>query len=334
MTPYLIAFASFLALYFALETVPHGRTLALADRWLLLLPLGVFAIVYAGRIGADADSYGLLFDSAEDFPLEPGFSILMIGAKSIGLDYVSFTKVLAVVQMLLLASIVRRLRDPLFFLLFYVSSFFLNFQFNEIRNSLALLIIAALYVRVQRPGMLALLSSSVIHYSSPFTLGLQRLAISKRQLMAISGFTVVAGLLAVLWMRPDLAGDRFDQLIIYQDYLAREYETKAVYPALLLKLVIVWLLYRNGGNRFYLAAYAMLVLLVHLVSPILSRVSDLVLFLTLLDFCMRQRIQRHRFVAIVLTMILVLSSLLIPWNDCQNGGAENWCLAGDVPQIQ
>jgi hypothetical protein len=332
MTPYLIVFASFLALYFALETASGGRTLALTDRWVLLLPLAAFAIVYAGRIGADADSYGLLFDLAEDFPLEPGFSLLMIGAKSIGLDYIGFTEVLAVVQMLLLASIVRRLRDPLFFLLFYVSSFFLNFQFNEIRNSLALLIIAALYVRVQRPGVLALLSSSVIHYSSPFTLGLQRLAVSKRQLIAISAFAIGAGLVAALWLRPGLAGDRLDGIFIYQDYLEQEYETKAVYPALLLKLAIVWLLYRNGGNSFYLAAYAMLVVIVHLVSPVLSRVSDLVLFLTLLDFCMRQRLQRHRFVAIALTMILVLSSLLIPWNDCQNGGADNWCIAGDGPQ--
>lgn len=328
MTPYLIAFASFLAIYFVLEVTTSGRKLMLGERWMLLLPLVIFSILYAGQIGTDTDQYGSLFDRSEDFPVEPGFSMLMTGAKAIGLDYIGFVKVLAVVQMLLLASIVKRLRDPLFFLLFYLSSFYLNFQFNAVRNSLALLILGMIYVQLRRPSLVALISSSVIHYSSVFTLVVQRLAIIRRQWLAIGGITIVTALFAVLWFRPDLAGDQFSALTTYQGYLGQEYESKSVYPALLLKLVIVWFFYSNGGNRFYLVAYAMFVLLVHLVSPILSRISDLVLFLALLDFCMRHPLQRYRLAAVGLTMVLVVSSLFIPWNDCLTGGADNWCLSG------
>lgn len=328
MTPYLILFTSFLSAYVGLELITSGHRLSTrTTRLILMLPLVVFAVTYAGSIGTDTDNYGRLYGMAEDFPVEPGFSMLMIGAKSIGLDYVNFTKVLALIQMMLLASIVIRLRDPLFFLLFYLSSFFLNFQFNAIRNSLALLIFAALYVRVQRLGVLTLLASSVIHYSSMITLGFQRLAISRRPLMAISAMLLIAGIFVIVWLRPDFAGDYFGDMFVYQGYLLREYEEKSVYPALLLKLAVVWIFFRNGGNRFYLLTYLILVVLVHLISPILSRLCDLVLFLALLDVCTHQRLLRYRLVAIGLTLILMLSSLLIPWNDCQNGGVDNWCLS-------
>jgi hypothetical protein len=137
---------------------------------------------------------------------------------------------------------------------------------------------------------------------------------------------VSALVIAALWLHPELMGDQLGDAFIYKGHLEQAYESKAVYPALLVKLAVVWLFYRNGGNRFYFAAYAILVVLVHLISPILSRVCDLVLFLALLDFCMRQRLRRHRLLAIGLTLILVVSSLLIPWNDCQGGGTDNWCL--------
>jgi len=326
MTPYVIVFASFLAVYFAIETATGRRGATAGERLMLLLPLALFAVAYAGRIGTDVHSYNDLFDIAEEYPLEPGFSLLMIGAKSIGLGYVAFTKVLAVVQMMLLAYIVLRLRDPLFFLLFYLSAFYLNFQFNAIRNSLALLIVAALYARLRRPGATALVGSSVIHISSVLTLALQRLAAIKRQRLAI-GLVAVFGLaFAAFWTHPEIAGDRFGELFIYKGYLEQDYETKTVYPALLLKLVVAWFFLRNGGNRFYFATYAILVILVHVLSPILSRLCDLVLFLALLDFCLAHRLRSHRTVAIGLTLILVLSSFNIPLSDCHSGGEENWCL--------
>jgi len=328
MTPYLLAFGSFLAVFFAFEALGQHRPLTRTERWLLLLPLGTFALSYAGRIGTDVERYGELFGIAEQFPLEPGFSALMVAAKWLGLGYVEFTRVLAAIQILLLGSIVLRLREPLFFLLFYFGAFFLNFQFNAIRNSLALLIVAALYARLERPGIAALLGSTVVHYSSLATLALQRLALSRREWLAVGLVVLAAALISLLWLRPELLGAQFSELFVYSGYLEQEYESKTIYPALLIKLVVVWLLYRNGGNRFYMVTYAVLVALIHLISPVLSRISDLVLFLATLDFCLRLRLERYRLLAVGLTMALAASSLLIPWSDCQAGGEQNWCLVG------
>lgn len=327
MTPYLIVFSAFLVIYFTIEATSGRTGLSAGQRWLLLSPLLIFSVIYAGHIGTDADQYGIIFDAPAETSIEPGFAMLMTGAKSIGLNYIGFTRVLAIIQLILLASILKRMRDPLFFLLFYVSSFFLNFEFNAIRNSLALMIIGAIYVRLQRASVIALLSSSVIHYSSLITLGVQRLALSKHQKLAMGMVVGAAALFAGIWFNPGLLGDQFGALNVYQGYLGHEYDSKSVYPALLLKLAVVWLLYRNGGSRFYLVIYAVLVLLIHLISPIIARISDLALFLVLLDFCMRRRVQRHRSLAIGLTMLLVASALLIPWNDCQPGSIDNWCLS-------
>lgn len=328
MAPYLILFVSFLFLWFSLELNSYQSTLSGATRWLSVLPLAIFAIIYAGHIGSDNESYGYLFEVAEDFPVEPGFSILMIGAKNLGLSYGDFMKTIAVVQILLLASIVSRLRDPLFFILFYISSFFLNFHFNAIRNSLALLIIAALFVRFKRPTGIAFIFSMAIHYSSIFTQGMQKLALTRHQMLAIGLVAIIAVLIASLWLHPEILLDQMGGFFIYAGHLLNnhDFDAKPIYPALLVKLVVVGLLHRNGGNRFYFAVFAIFVFLTHVTSPTLARVCDLVLFLAILDFCMLHRLIRYRLITVTLTLVLVLSSLMIPWSDCQNGGESNWCV--------
>jgi hypothetical protein len=293
-----------------------------------MLPLAIFAIIYVGHIGTDNESYGYLFEVARDFQLEPGFSILMIGAKNLGLSYVDFMKIIAVLQILLLVSIVSRLRDPHFFILFYMSSFFLNFHFNAIRNSLALLIIAVLFVRFKRPTIISFFFSMSVHYSSIFTYGMQKLAPSRYQMLAIVLVMIIAVLIGSLWFHPEILLDQMGGWFIYGGHLLNnhDFDAKLIYPALLVKLVVVGLLHHNGGNRFYLTVLAIFVFLTHLTSSTLARVCDLILFLAILDFCMFHRLIRYRLITITLTLILILSSLMIPWRDCQNGGEGNWCL--------
>jgi hypothetical protein len=332
MLPYLLLFASFLMLYFILEISTANRTLSYTTRWVSIVPLAFFSVTYAGHIGSDVESYDNFFKIAEDFPTEPGFSVLMIVAKSVGLSYKDFMKALAVIDMLLLASIISRLRDPLFFVLFYTSSFYLNFQFNAVRNSLALLIIAALYVRSQRQGLNAIMVSTCIHYSSPITLALQRFASSRHQMLQIWIAGITSVLVFFLWSNPAILSNPLWDIFFYKGHFFSEAETKAIYPALLIKLIVVGLLYRNGGNRFYFITFAMAVGLVHLTSPIFSRVCDLILFLAVLDFCSLNRLVRYRLLAIGFTLLLTLSSLLIPWSDCANDGIGHWCLSGTNTQ--
>jgi hypothetical protein len=326
MTPYLLVFTVFLAIYFALGMIASRDRFDQAGRYLLLAPLAIFTFIYAGHIGSDLISYSGIYDTAEILLLEPGFSILMMSAKSMGLGYDSFAKLVALAQFVLLVLVVKRLRDPSFFLLFYVSVFFLNFQFNVVRNSLALLILAAFYVRTQKLSMIALVSASIIHYSSLISLGFYWLAILRRQWLAMSIVLGLAIVIAVIQLYPDLVTGQLGDLFVYRDYLVRDYDSKTIYPALLLKLILSWFFFRNGGRPLYFKAYLVLVVLIHMSSPIFSRLSDMVLFLSVLDICARHRIRQHRRMMILLTLALMASSFLIPWSDCQSGGNDNWCL--------
>ena len=330
MTPYLVFFSLYLAFYFALEAIAWRRGgVTPTTGCLMIVPLAVFGVIYAGHIGTDTVNYGVIYQAPEDFPIEPGFALLMTAAKHVGIGYSMFMKLLVIVQLVLLTSIVARLRDPLFFLLFYVAAFYLNFQFNQVRNSLALFIIAASYIWLRRSSLFALLAAVAIHFSSPITFGLQVLAGSRYQRMAIGMVAGTAGLLLAAFILPQVIdSDWLKAIFVYKDYLELEFEGKSVYPALLVKLAIVWILFRNGGSSFYLTTYAILVAFIHFVSPILNRVCELVLFLALTDFCMRHRLRYSwaRLATIGLTLVLVISSLLIPWNDCKKEGADNWCI--------
>lgn len=329
MQPYLIVFLSTLIFPLALESARSQFALSRGVRMVLLVPLCIFSVIYAGRIGADSTNYGEIYRNAGEYfgVIEPGFLLLMIGSNILGLDYIHYAQLIAIAELILLASIITRLRDPLFFFLIYLGAFFLNFHFNMIRNSLALLIIGAVYVRIERPGFKLMIISTLIHYSSLFLLAVQRLSISRYRIFMLCLTAIAVGVPAYFISQPEILGDQFASFL-YSGYLALDLETKAIYPALLVKLAVVWLCYRNGGNSFLFITYAILVVLVHIVSPIFNRVCDLVLFLAVIDFCRFHHLKRKRHLAIILALTLIASSLLIPWNDCQDGGHDNWCLSG------
>jgi hypothetical protein len=331
MTPYVVFFSLYLTLYFALEAIAWRRAeLSRPAGCLMILPLAIFAMIYAGHISIDSINYGLIYESPQDFPVEPGFALLMVAAKHAGLSYFVFMKIFVAVQLLLLTAIVARARDPLFFMLVYFAAFYLNFQFNQVRSAMALFIIVASYLWLRRFSFFMLLPAVAIHYSAPISFGLQFLAKSRHQRMAIGLVLAGAALMLAMFVLPQLIdSDLLKAIFVYKDYLELEFEGKRVYPALLVKLAIVWILFRNGGSRFYLITYAILVVFIHLVSPILNRICELVLFLALTEFCIQFRLRHNwsRLLVIGLALVLVLSSLLIPWTDCQKGGPDNWCIA-------
>lgn len=327
MIPYAILAVCFLSLYFALEIVSCNRKVSSAVSLIPMVPLIVFTVVYAGEIGSDAGNYKTLFYNAEKFRQEPIFSLLMLNARSFGLDFIEFAKLLALLQLLLLALIVIRLRDPLFFMLFYFGCFFLNFHFNTLRNSLALLFMGAMLVQFKRIGILATITSTLIHYSSLGAVLLQRLSLSGRKRAVISLLALGGVLIAIIWFNRSLIADIPSATFVYIEHFRRDTISSAIYPALLLKALVVWLLAYNGGNSVLFVAYVIAVVLIHISHPIFSRVSDLVLFLAVLDFCINHRLTRMRLLAIGLTCILVLSSLMIPISDCQLARQDRWCLS-------
>ncbi len=296
---------------------------------MLLTPLLGFALLYAGHIGTDTPNYKEIFLEDGEFQLEPGFSLMMLAANALGADYTMFSKALVSLQILLLAFIVFQLRDPLIFLLLYTSTLFLHFQFNAVRNGLALLLVGAFYAAMRRPSIIWPSASGLVHYSGLFSVAVQHLAASRQRMLSYCAAAIASASLVLIWLSPQLAAGSFGKLSTYQEYLLDTSAAKVVYPALLVKLIFVGVLFANGGNKFYFIAYSGLVILTHSISPVISRLCDLVLFLATLDFCLNQQVVRLRPLAIALSLVLAASNLVIVWRDCRSDGPSSWCIPSD-----
>lgn len=325
MTPYLVTFSTFLFFFFILEatnkknTRPKNITLCI----LLLGPLAIFVTTFLGNIGTDVENYRQIFSNAESFPSEPGFSIIMICLKWLGVSYNGFIGILAAVELILLALILSQLRDPLIFLLIYLGSFFLNFHFNMIRNSLALLVLGLIYAFNRRLGIFSLISSVMVHFSSIFTFGLFQLSEQNPRNKTLSKiiFSILGcALLVVLFLQ---GHDIFSRL---EDYLNLDVEKKSIYPASLLRLGLICIFYLNGGRIIFLILYFGLVVAAHLISPIFDRALDIVLYVSLLDTCLRVKIVSYRTATVFISLALIVATLLIPWRDCSGITSDNWCL--------
>ena len=323
MIPYLLVYFISIVIFSILEiAIGSNRKTNWFYSVLLIIPIFVFSIIYAGVIGSDLMHYKNQYEIADEFILEPGFSFVMIFFKYMGLDYFGFSKVLAIIHLLLYVFISIKLKDPLLFFIFYIGVFFLNFHFNAIRNSLALLMIAVFYVRAQKISMPTLILATSIHYSSLIAIAIQKAESFCKSKFAIGSVFVL--IFTLLFFNINL--EDFKTYFYYSGYLDRITVEKAIYPALILKLLMVFIFSRNGCSQVYLVLYMILVLTVHFVTPDANRICDIVLFLALLETCWKKRITKFRSSAIIISCILILSALLIPWTDCQAYGVDHWCL--------
>ena len=283
-------------------------------------------MIYAGYIGTDTPTYKDIYENVDNSHIEPGFALMINAAQEIGFDYYGFAKVLAILQILLLTLILFKVKDPMFFILIYTSNFFLHYQFNAVRNGLALLIIGFIYTNISYRCIALPSSISLIHYSSLIVVGLKKLAISGSRFYKTIFIICLVSAVLLVWIYPDWTVADSGKLASFKDYLLDTTESKVIYPALLLKLALMSLILVNKGSGFYFMAYLTLVVLIHIVSPTLSRLSDLVLFLAILEFCQFHTLKRYRMLSIAIAVLLMLGSLAIPWKDCKEGGVHNWCL--------
>ena len=176
MIPYIFVFSISLLIFFVFELIlVHKSRFDWITILALIAPISLFNLLFAGTIGSDLPHYTYQYDFANDFILEPGFSFLMVSAKFIGFNYLLFTKLLAIIHLFLLFYIIINVKDPLIFFLFYLGLFYLNFHFNAIRNSLALLFFAAFYVRTKKLNIYSCVISTAIHYSSVITFSIHKL---------------------------------------------------------------------------------------------------------------------------------------------------------------
>ena len=331
MFPYIALIISFAFIFFVLESVGvrngngKHRIGAIA---LLSIPLAVFISMYAGDIGTDVLSYVSLYEDADESLLEPGFKLLMIIAKALGADFRAFAVFISLTELILLVFIVRRLQDPLLFMLLYVSFFFFNFHFNQIRIGLALLTVGAFYVSLRRGGLVAIFIAPMIHYASVFAVAMHRLSVMRNKrsaIVALLAFALIVTSIFVLLRNSYL---HLPEGVGYRGYLEGTFvsEKKVFYPALLLKLALFWMLCRGGANVVYFWAFAIVVFMIHGIDPVLSRVSDIIFFMGSLELCMRMRFTKNRRLILLLASVVLMNNLTIPYNDCLSEIGV-WCLS-------
>lgn len=324
MIPYVFVFAFSLLLFFILEySLYRSSKISKINIISLITPVAVFNLLFSGTIGSDLPHYTNQYQYANDFILEPSFSLLMIFTKTLGFDYLLFSKFLAIIHLVLLFFILTNIKDSLLFFIIYLSLFYLNFHFNAIRNSLALLLIGAIYVRTNKFTISTLFVTSTIHYSSVITFLIQKNSLYFNSKMRILLFIIIILFTTYFFNDLELI---INEYFYYSAYLNRVEVTKSIYPALLLKTLLVWILYKNGCSIYYLIAYAVLVGIVHFVTPDANRLCDIVLFLSVIETLSSNMMIKFRSTAIVICVLLVFSSLLIPFNDCNDNSIDNWCI--------
>ncbi len=326
MIPYALLYSSFVFSFSLMEYASGAKKPKASKIYLTLLPIYIFSILYAGYIGTDAKNYNFLYLNAYENWLEPGYSFLMILSQELGLSFRAFSVTISIFQLILLSLIVNRLKDPLIFIFLYFSMFYLNFHFNALRNSVSLLILGVLYVRFGKSGFISLILSILFHYSAIFAVFLQKISLFRRTLVSTFIILILFAAFSLAWLYPAMLDAILPKNLFYRAYLDLVYPSKNFYPSLLIKLVIVFILLKNYGNRILSISFALLTFAVHAYSPILSRLGDIVLFLIILDACYKFHITRFRRTVILTTYIVMLSSFLIPLNDCKSKGIGNWCI--------
>jgi len=317
MIPYIILYSLFIIFYLITKNNIFFRYSRKHMILICLIPLTIFSLLYSGHIGTDLSSYNDEYNLNKESTLEPGFVILINFANKLGLNYITFTKILAIIQILLLYKISLKLNEYDFFILFYFSNFYLNFNFNIIRNSLALLILGATYVNSLKPRYITYILAISIHFSSIFVILLELLTNLKIKSKIITILLLI--IFVYLFNHMGYINSNF-----YLNYLGKTVFTKNFYPALLIKFTIASLIFMNGGNGLYFTIYFILVVLVHLLDPIISRFSDIVLFMYIINYLRYNCLCKYYKFIVILTFILMISSFLIPLNDFYNNDGKFW----------
>jgi hypothetical protein len=184
--------------------------------------LAAFAFL-RGDVGTDTYTYHQQYfdfaavdnDILRMLAIEPFFLLLIKLLSSIGglvglrpeTLSTAYVAVIALFQGWLLMLLVRRLRNPGLFLLFYSATFYLNFQFNILRAGTATLLLCLSVLLLDAPadrrkGFVVLLLTPVVHYGAillvPWVVAYDALRTGRYLRFALVAITAAAAAGAVL----------------------------------------------------------------------------------------------------------------------------------------
>ena len=332
MTPYYLLYFIFNCIYFVIFFFKINKNFSII---LLTSPLLLFSVIFSGFIGSDVNNYRSIYYSEYNFGIEPIFTLLKNSFLTFDFSFLYFSTVYAVLEVALLAFIASKIKESLIFIYFYFSLFYFNFNFNVLRFSLAALLFTYfLFYYAGKYRKIGYIFAFLTHYSFAIAILIRKLSTFKSQtfksLLIILSFASIIIIFNFSSILTDLFANNI-LIIKLIDHLNLYEETKTFYPALILKNFLLYILFLNGMNRFYLILYTSLTLLVHLINPGIARLSDLILYLSLIDFFHNSSIYKYRFLSIIFAFILSISALNIPFQDCEMNTIDNWCINENQP---
>jgi hypothetical protein len=222
---YMLLLLSSMALTFF--SVYAGRGLCIKLCLMIEVVLGIIASI-RGYVGTDTFAYHTQFEVISRFNtldentlrIEPAFIAIARFIELFGGDSFGYVLSIGVLQTCLLMFILRRLERPSLFLVFYIATFYISFQFNILREGTSLLLIAISLIWIKADEskfFFTLLASIFFHYSSllfvPYLL-LYKKFLKKERVSMLSILIILMIIFGAAILLGDIINDKYE---IYAD---------------------------------------------------------------------------------------------------------------------
>jgi hypothetical protein len=295
----------------ALATIGGGQLRKLGI-FLCLTIMFLFAGLNPGK-GTDYQNYEMLFYSTEDLldARDLAFYVFVMAVRNAGFEFQGFLLLIALLYFASIKMLTDRLSHPILFVFIYLSGFYLYFQFNAIKQGLAIFFMLVALSSFRQQGRVFFLTAAAFTHTSQAALVLLDLARHSKIL-------VIFMVIPVFWLI----------ITFYSQYaLYPIIETKGtIYPVLIAKgLFCLWAL-RFGVSKFWVLSVVASVFAVQLGAIYISRIVDALVLIIVFQICCVSRsfTIREKVVIAVAALAMFVGSLNIIYQDCAIGSIE-WC---------
>jgi hypothetical protein len=293
-----------------------GRLLRGIGIFLCLTAMFLFSGFNPGK-GTDYVNYRDIFYGTEYLvdSRDIGFYAFTILFRTAGFEFQSFLLAIALLYFLAIYVLVKKMAHPIFFVFLYLCGFYLYFQFNAMKQGIAimLMLVGISWGRSLR-GM-GFLTVSALFHTSQAAVVLLHLAQRKKFLMGLAVFPVI-------WLTATFYSPYYLQALIETE--------KVIHPVLITKgIFCVWAL-RFGGAKFWAVLVVCSVVAVEFGAVFVSRIVDALVMIVIFQLCSVSRsfTKWEKFIISIVGLFMFIGSLNIVYQDCVMGSSV-WCNYGE-----
>jgi hypothetical protein len=312
MTPYIITFVGYYVFHLLSDIIQLPKNIKV----IYILSLFFAFVVYTDiKIGADMPDYIELYNTKYTFDKSgPIYGYLANFFNYYKVSFFIFYLCVVSFEFLLLYKISSKLINYNYFLVLYFSNFFLMMQFNAVRQGLSLLILCyALLLNDKKSKYFAYVIAIGVHYSS-----LMILVIKQFKKTSLSSYFITIG-----------SGLIFG-LLIYGPYIDNKFSNFSItfYPALTIKLLMMYIFYRSGINKNLVYAFFGCYVVIMLGLPIISRFTEGIFMVSALLYSKENARNTNMIIVLyILTIILFVAQMKYVYLDCVfPEGIYKYCL--------